>query len=66
MKRRKKESPSLSEKEKLQEEIASLRSELRRLQLEHDLLQKAGELLKNRPHGSPRPLCIETLASTLM
>ena len=46
MKRRKKGSPSLSEKEKLQEEIASLRSELRRLQLEHDLLQKAGELLK--------------------
>jgi len=37
-----------------QMELARLRAELARVKIERDIL-------KNRPHGSPRPLCIETL-----
>lgn len=37
-----------------QMELARLRAELARVKMERDIL-------KNRPHGSPRPLCIETL-----
>lgn len=39
--------------------------ELSRLRAENVRLKRKCEILKNRPHGLPRPLCIETLASTL-
>ncbi len=38
---------------------------IRQLEQENRQLKGDVELLKNRPHGSPCPLCIETLASTL-
>ena len=38
--------PVDAEKARLEQEIASLKSDLRRLQLEHDLLKKANEIIK--------------------
>jgi hypothetical protein len=45
----------------LEKTIATLKHDIHQLQLEHDLLQKANELLKNAPHGSPSPFWGETL-----
>ncbi|MDY7564590.1 IS3 family transposase [Pseudomonas sp. RTC3] len=45
MKRRQK-TPSSPEREELQRQLESLRLDVRRLQLEHDLLMKANELIK--------------------
>jgi len=44
--KRRLESPSSSEREELERQLESLRLDVRRLQLEHDLLMKANELIK--------------------
>ncbi len=55
MKRHKDSGPSPKHKEltELQQHVASLERDIRRLQLEHDLLKKANELLK-KAWASPR------------
>ena len=40
------ETPSSPEREELERQLESLRLDVRRLQLEHDLLMKANELIK--------------------
>ncbi|VVO73617.1 hypothetical protein PS858_01433 [Pseudomonas fluorescens] len=45
MKRRQK-TPSSPEREEFERQLESLRLDVRRLQLEHDLLMKANELIK--------------------
>jgi len=39
--------------------------ELFRLRAENVRLKRECEILKNRPHSSPHPLCLETLGRTL-
>jgi len=56
----KQDPPRVSERTELEQQLEALRQEIRRLQLEQDILQKANELLKNRPRGWPRPICLET------
>lgn len=45
MKRQKKPAPD-SERAKLEQQVESLRRDVRQLQLEHDILKKANELIK--------------------
>ena len=44
--KRRQETPSSPEREELERQLESLRLDVRRLQLEHDLLMKANELIK--------------------
>lgn len=44
--KRRLDAPSSSEREELERQLESLRLDVRRLQLEHDLLMKANELIK--------------------
>jgi hypothetical protein len=44
----------------LERQLEDLKRDVRRLQLEQDLLKKANEILKNVPRGWPRPRWVET------
>jgi transposase-like protein len=54
MKRRQK-TPSSPEREALERQLESLRLDVRRLQLEHELLMKANELIKKYGHRPASP-----------
>ena len=47
------ESPPVPDTTDLQQQVEALQKDIRRLQLEHDLLKKANELLKKRPGRRP-------------
>jgi putative transposase len=51
--KRQQDSPPGSERAELEQQLEALRRDIRRLQLEHDLLKKANELLKKRPGHRP-------------
>lgn len=50
----------------LQQQVESLQRDIRRLQLEQDLLKKANELLKNHLSGAPSPLWTETASECIV
>jgi len=52
MKRQTRPAPD-EERVKLEQQVESLRRDIRKLQLEHDILKKANELIKKR--GGRRP-----------
>lgn len=54
MKRQKKPAPD-SERAKLKQQVESLRRDVRQLQLEHDILKKANELIKKGMGIVPQP-----------
>lgn len=65
MKRRKTSAPA-PEREELERQLEALQRDVRQLQLEHDLLKKANELLKNT-HGQFARLCaVETDCARLL
>ena len=47
------DSPPDPERIELEQQVQSLQRDIRKLQLEHDLLKKANELLKKRPGRRP-------------
>lgn len=47
--------PATASREELQRELEILRRDVQRLQLEHDLLEKANELLKRPGHRPAKP-----------
>lgn len=52
--------PQTASHNELQHELETLHRDVQRLQLEHDLLKAANELLKNRLPGTPWPMELET------
>ena len=50
---------------KIQRPLTEIELELARTKRELAEIKMERDQLKSRPHGLPRPLCIETLASTL-
>jgi hypothetical protein len=55
MKRKKKPAPD-HERAELERQVESLRLDIRKLQLEHDILKKANELVKKRMGIDPQLL----------
>ncbi len=53
--KRKNNSPPVPEREELERQLATLQHDIQKLQLEHDLLKKANEILKRSGRRSATP-----------